>query len=172
MKRLLFDVNVVLDVLLERAPFAEAARALWAAAERKHIEALIPAHGATTVFYVAARARDVRFARRVTQDLLSVLDVAAVDGGVLRRAVTLQAADFEDAVCLAAAEAAGCGMLVTRDPAGYPGAVLPVVDPRTALAVIFGPPTDGVEDRLADGVGARAQRWRRPRSRTRKVKRR
>jgi predicted nucleic acid-binding protein len=135
-KSLLFDVNVVLDVLLDRPPFAEAARALWAAAERREIEAFIPAHCATTVFYIVARQRDARFARRVTEDLLSVSAVAAVDGSVLRRALTLPGPDFEDAVCLAAAEAAGCGALVTRDPAGYRGAGLPIVDPRTALALL------------------------------------
>jgi predicted nucleic acid-binding protein len=145
-RRLLFDVNVVLDFLLERPPFAEAAKALWAAAERKQVEAFIPAHGVTTVFYVAARQRDARFARRVTQDLLSVSAVAGVDGAVLRRALTLPTADFEDAVCLAAAEAAGCGMLVTRDPAGYLGAALPVVDPATAMALVRGPAAEGVEE--------------------------
>jgi len=143
-KRLLFDVNVLLDFLLERPPFAAAAQALWAAAERKHIAAFIPAHGATTVFYIAARHRDARFARSVMHDLLSVAAVAAVDHTVLRRALMLPGPDFEDAVCLAAAEAAGCGMLVTRDPTGYPGAALPVVDPRTALALLLGP--DRVEE--------------------------
>jgi predicted nucleic acid-binding protein len=146
-KSLLFDVNVVLDFLLERPPFAEAAQALWAAAERKQVAAFIPAHGVTTVFYLATRQRDARFARRVTQDLLSVSAVAAVDGTVLRRALTLPTQDFEDAVCLAAAEAAGCGMLVTRDPAGYRGAALPVVDPGTALALLRGPDAEGVGER-------------------------
>lgn len=146
MKRLLFDVNVLLDFLLERPPFAEAARALWAAAERKQVQAFIPAHGATTVFYITARQRDARFARGVMHDLLSVAAVAAVDGAVLQRALTSPGTDFEDAVCLAAAEASGCGMVVTRDPSGYRGATLPVVDPPTALAVLFGPSVDGVEE--------------------------
>ena len=146
MKRLLLDVNVLLDFLLERPPFAEAARALWAAAERKQVEAFIPAHGATTVFYIAARQRDANFARGVMRDLLLVAAVAPVNGTVLQRALTLPGSDFEDAVCLAAAEAAGCGMLVTRDPSGYRGAALPIVDPPTALAVLFGQVVDGVEE--------------------------
>jgi predicted nucleic acid-binding protein len=145
--RLLLDVNVVLDLLLDRAPFSRAAGLLWAAAERRRVEAFVPAHGVTTVFYLTARERDGRFARRVLQDLLAVAAVAAVDDAVLRRAFASPCPDFEDAVCLAAAEASGCAMIVTRDPSGYRGAVLPVVDPGTAVALLTGKPTDAVEER-------------------------
>jgi predicted nucleic acid-binding protein len=145
--RLLLDVNVVLDFLLDREPFAEAAGRLWANAERRRVEAFVPAHGVTTVFYVTARQRDARFARRVLQDVLSVAAVAAVDDAVLRRALASPCPDFEDAVCLAAAEAAGCAMLVTRDPAGYRGAALPILDPGAAVALFSGEPPDAVEER-------------------------
>jgi predicted nucleic acid-binding protein len=144
--RVLLDVNVVLDFLLDREPFARAAGQLWASAERRRVEAFVPAHGVTTVFYLTSRERDARFARRVLQDLLAVVAVAAVDDGVLRRALALPCPDFEDAVCLAAAEAAGCAMLVTRDPAGYRGAALPIVDPGTAVALLLGEAPDAVED--------------------------
>lgn len=103
MTRLLLVVNVVLDFLLDRAPFARAAGQLWARAERRQVEAFVPAHGVTTVLYVTARERDARLARRVLQDLLAVAAVAAVDDAVLRRAVAPPCPDFEDAVCLAAA---------------------------------------------------------------------
>lgn len=162
MKRLLLDVNVVLDVLLDRPPFAVAARGLWAAAERKEIEALIPAHGATTVYYLAQRQKGPAVARRVTEDLLTVARVAKVDEAVLRRALALRWPDFEDAVCAAAAVAAGCEILVTRDPAGFRDAPLPVVDPLTAVSLI----SDRVEEgragysRRGPRGGARAARRR------------
>jgi predicted nucleic acid-binding protein len=149
--RLLLDVNVVLDFLLDRAPFSGAARQLWARAERRRIEAFVPAHGVTTVFYVTARERNARFARRVLEDLLAVAAVAAVDGAVLGRALALPCPDFEDAVCLAAAEAAGCAMLVTRDPTGYRGAALPIVDPGTAVALLSDGAPDAVEERPGRG---------------------
>jgi hypothetical protein len=49
--------NVVLDFVLDRPPFAEAAAALWAAAKRKEIEVLVRAHGVTTVFLIWPPAR-------------------------------------------------------------------------------------------------------------------
>jgi len=47
-------------------------------------------------------------------------------------------ADFEDAVCAAAAEASGCEAIVTRDPSGFPTPRFPVVDPIAALSWLKG----------------------------------
>lgn len=137
MKPLLLDLNVVLDVVLERQPGVEPASALWAAIENGQGRGLIPAHGVTTIFYLLERARDAAFARNGVERLLSVFDVAAIDGAVLRRAVVLGWRDFEDAVCAAAAEATGCEAIVTRDPDGFPESPVPVVDPTGALSWIL-----------------------------------
>jgi predicted nucleic acid-binding protein len=145
-KRLLLDVNVVLDFLLDRPPHAEAAVALWAAAEQKAIEVLLPAHGVTTVYYLASQERGAAFARRVVGGLLAVSGVAPVDGAVLLRGLALSGPDFEDAVCAAAAEAAGCDAIVTRDPKGFRDCPVTVIDPPTALALM-----GGDADRVSEG---------------------
>lgn len=134
MKPLLLDLNIILDVILDRAPGAEAASALWAAIEKGQNRALIPAHGLTTVFYVLQKAHNAAFARNGVERLVSVFGVAAVDDTVIRRALALGWPDFEDAVCSAAAEIAGCEAIVTRDPDGYPNCTLPVIDAAAALA--------------------------------------
>ena len=138
MNRLLLDANIVLDFVLARPPHADAATALWAVAERKEVEAFVPAHGVTTIFYLAARFRNAAFARQVVNDLVLVPAIAAVDGAILRRAFGLGWPDLENAVCAAAAEAAGCDLLVTRDPRGFPASPVAVVDPPTALAILSG----------------------------------
>ena len=133
MKRLLVDLNVLLDVILDR-PGALIAAQVWAALERKHGEGYIPAHGLTTVFYIVSRAQGRAFARRALEGLLQVFSVAPVDHDVLRRALAVDWPDFEDAVCAAAAEACECDAIVTRDPAGFPESPVEVIDPATALA--------------------------------------
>lgn len=134
MKHLLFDTDVVLDVLLGRAPHDELAAALWAAGELGRCRLSISAHAVTTIFYLASRHRDPATARRLVGDLLSVFGVAPVDGDILKRAATLDMKDFEDAVACAAAEALGCDAVVTRNLADFDAAPLPAVDPATALA--------------------------------------
>src|SRR5437773_9275509 len=96
---LLLDVNVVLDVLLDRQPHVEAAASLWEMVERGRVKAYLPAHGVTTIHYLIRRERGPAFAARAVTDLLRVFDVAPVDVNVLRAAVALRMKDFEDAVC-------------------------------------------------------------------------
>jgi predicted nucleic acid-binding protein len=146
-KRLLIDVNVVLDALLARPRHSDAASRLWVAVESKRLEAMVPAHGVTTLFYLIGRARGAAAARRTVAGVIGVFGVAAVDEAVIRRAVALEWPDFEDAVCAAAAEASGCDGIVTRDPKGFRGCALPVLSAETAVALMGGTPPDRVGER-------------------------
>jgi predicted nucleic acid-binding protein len=137
-KTLLLDLNVILDVILDRRPDADAAAALWSAIESGQGRGLIPAHGITTIFYLLEKARGGVFARKGVERLISVFGVAPVNEAVVRRALAFAWADFEDAVCAAAAESSGCEAIVTRDPRGFPDAPLPVVDPIAALSWLKG----------------------------------
>lgn len=137
MKRLLLDVNVVLDVLLERSPHSEHAAALWTLIETGRAAGLLSAHAVTIVHYLVAHEHDRRRARHAIDRLLSVYTVAAVDDAVIRAAVRLGWADFEDAVTAAAAASAGCDALVTRNLRDFKGSPVPVIDAATALALVL-----------------------------------
>ena len=134
MKRLLLDLNLFLDVILNRRPHADVAAALWTAIESGLGQGLVPAHGVTTIFYILEKAQGSAFARSGVEDLVRVFGVAPVDEAVVKKALVLAWADFEDALCAAAAEASACDALVTRDPSGYPEPPLPVIDPAAALS--------------------------------------
>ena len=78
--------------------------------------------------------------KRILLDVNILLDavfgVAPVSQATLQRALTLGWTDFEDPVCAASAEAAGCDLIVTRDPADFPASPVQTVDPATALALL------------------------------------
>ncbi len=137
MKRLLLDVNVVLDVLLERSQHSEHAAALWALIETGKATGLLSADAVTIVHYLVAHEHDRRRARHAIDRLLSVFTVAAVDDPVIRSALRLGWADFEDAVTAAAAASAGCDALVTRNTRDFKGSPVPVIDAATALALVL-----------------------------------
>ncbi len=134
MKRLLLDVNVILDVLLDRAPFARAASAVWSAIEQGKATGMLSAHAVTTLHYLNGRAVGPRMAASTTEALLSVFEVAAVDTTVINAALALGWTDFEDAVTAAAAARAKCNAIVTRDPRHFKGSPLRVLAPAEAVA--------------------------------------
>lgn len=136
MMRLLFDVNVVLDVLLDRKPFADASSSAWAAVERGDADGVLSAHAVTTLHYLNARTVGVRMATETTEALLSVFEVAPVDEAVLRAAIALEWKDFEDAVTAAGARRAKCDAVVTRNPRDFKGAGVKVLTPIEAVGWI------------------------------------
>jgi predicted nucleic acid-binding protein len=139
--RALIDLNVVLDVLLDRSPWADDAAVLWARIEQGTATGLLSAHAITTLFYIAQRARDREFASRCLRDVLTVFEVAPVDHAVIDAALGIGLPDCEDAVTAAAAVAAGCELVVSRDPGGFRGGPLPVLDARSAVVFMLGAAT-------------------------------
>lgn len=92
---------------------------------------------------------------------VGVFGVAAVDQAVLQRALALGWRDFEDAVCAAAAEAADCDLIVTRDPKDFPDSSVPAVDADTAMALLAGAGPGQLRER-ARGAHARNRVGRKP----------
>lgn len=136
MKRLLVDTNVVLDVLLDRKPHANASAAVWAAIETGRAEGFLPAHAVTTIFYLARKELGQVHAKKTVTALLRVFRVAAIDGDVLRLALEGGGTDFEDQVSAAAAMMAGCDAIVARDPKGFAGSAVRVIAPEAAAVLL------------------------------------
>lgn len=133
--RILFDTNVVLDVLLDRQPHAQASAAAWAAAEGGRCTGVLAAHAVTTIHYLVRKELGETEARRVLSSILGVFEVAPIDGLVIQEALRLAAPDFEDAVTAAGARAAGCDWIITRDVKGFAGSPVRVLLPEAMLAL-------------------------------------
>jgi hypothetical protein len=64
----------------------------------------------------------------------------SVDEAVIRRAAALRLADFESAVVAAAAEAASCHAIVSRNPGDFAKSPVLVLTPKVALAFLQAEP--------------------------------
>lgn len=138
MKRVLLDTNIILDVLLDRQPHAEASAAVWAAIETRRSEGMVAAHALTTIHYLIRRETGDTKARRTISGILKVFGVAAVDVAVLQAALELPLSDFEDSVTVSAARLAGCELIVTRDPRGFRGSPIRSLTPEAVMLVLRG----------------------------------
>jgi predicted nucleic acid-binding protein len=131
--RALIDTNILLDLVLDRAPFVEDATAIWEACRTEQFVGYVSAISPLNVFYVVRRARDASIARQAVEDILAVFDICGVDGDALKTALTLPLKDFEDAGQLAGALAYQLDAIVTRDPDDFAGASLPLYSPADFL---------------------------------------
>jgi predicted nucleic acid-binding protein len=136
MRRVLFDTNVVLDVLLDRRPHVDASAEIWAAIEAGAAEGMLAAHAVTTIHYLLRKETGTAKAKRVVSAILRVFTVATVDGAVIEEALQLPFSDFEDAVTAAAARLAGCDYIVTRDPKGFRDSPVRAITPEAVAPLL------------------------------------
>ncbi len=141
--RVLFDANILLDVLLDREPHVEVAKKLVALVDNGRIEGYICATAVTNLYYIGAKGLGQKGVREHLRTLLGVFRVAPVDGDVLQRALDAAGfTDYEDAVVHEAAHSAGCSAVVTRDQTGFAKATIPVFEPLELLAAVAARSTD------------------------------
>lgn len=134
--RILFDTNIVLDVLLERQPFVHEAALLFDLTVREEIGGLLGATSITTLYYLAAKEGTQTKARENIQELLRLFEVAAVNRRVLEAAATSGFDNFEDAVLHEAAHVAGADGIVTRNAMDFSEATLAVYTPPELLTAL------------------------------------
>lgn len=113
--KILFDTNIVLDVLMDRLPYSEAAVELFSKVEDGTIIGYLCGTTITTVFYLAAKSIGAARAQEEIKKLLSLFEVAPVNRHVLEAALVLDFNDFEDAVIHEAACHVGADVIVTRN---------------------------------------------------------
>jgi len=137
--RLLLDINVLLDVVLQRDPWAQTAAELLAALEANEARGFVAGHTLPTVFYSVARSEGRDTATTAMHDLLRLVEVVAVEQQDFYRALSLPLNDFEDAVQAAAAFRIDADYLVTRNEPDFRGASVATARPSVILSLLRSP---------------------------------
>jgi hypothetical protein len=132
----LFDLNIILDVLQERVEFYEFSALLLARAETGAIQGWLAAHSVTTLFYLIAKDKSPEQARVAITSLLQFLRIASIDQDTIEQALNLPYRDFEDAVQMSATLRNQVDFLLTRNPRDYQPAPVPVIQPAELLAIL------------------------------------
>lgn len=130
---ILVDLNVVLDVIQKREPHYSVSAAVLDRIVQRQVEAILPAHVFTTLYYVVEKYQSNSAAQRVVDWLLTHFGVASVGREELIRARALGWDDFEDAVVAAAAESNGSSLIVTRNVRDFAGSPVTAVTPEEFL---------------------------------------
>jgi len=134
--KILFDTNVILDVLLNRKPFVELSANLVSSVENKTIEGYLCATTITTLDYLISKSRNRETAKIEIQKLLTLFQIADVNSTVLTMAINSGFTDFEDAVQYFSGKCSNIDGLVSRNTKDYKKAVLPIYTPDELWSII------------------------------------
>lgn len=134
--RVLVDTNVVLDVLLNRQPFAQDAAEVFALIETSVIKGFLCATTVTTVDYLLSQTLTSVKARQALKKLLDLFEIAPVNRPVLEQALDSKLSDFEDAVLEQSAILAAVDVITTRNIKDFRKSSLSVLDPAELLSTV------------------------------------
>lgn len=114
--RILVDTNVVLDIFLNRHPFAGDANRLLSKIAIYQVIGYVSASSLTDIFYIACRqTKSIAQGRQAIEMTLRLFQICPVDRSILETAFNSELSDFEDAVQIACAIDQGLDAIVTRN---------------------------------------------------------
>jgi predicted nucleic acid-binding protein len=133
----LFDSDVLLDILAQRQPFIVASARALNTVMQNQVQGYVSGHAVTNIFYILRRQVGNEVARELLAKLLQHLQVASVTDEVIRQALNSSIKDFEDAVTSAAALTAGLEIIVTRNTPDFVASLVPAMLPDEFLTTLI-----------------------------------
>ncbi|MCC5644657.1 PIN domain-containing protein [Nostoc sp. CHAB 5784] len=134
---MLFDSDVLLDILAQRQPFIVASARALNTVMQNQVQGYVSGHAVTNIFYILRRQVGNEVARELLAKLLQHLQVASVTDEVIRQALNSSIKDFEDAVTSTAALTAGLEIIVTRNTPDFVASLVPAMLPDEFLTTLI-----------------------------------
>ncbi len=134
--KVLFDTNIILDVLLDRKPFSEHASYILSSVERSEVSGFLCATTITTIHYLLSKYLDKEKAIDSITSIMALFEVAPVNRLVIENALQSKFTDFEDSVLHESARHAGAEYIITRNLKDFKNAKIPVFSPTEFLSML------------------------------------
>jgi len=134
----LIDTNVVLDIVLKNALFADSSKAILDKAEQRRFAGYISASAVTDIFYISRKKLGKKIAKEVIKELLHIFYPATVTDGNIYKALELDWNDFEDSVQYVVGESFSADYIVTRNTHDFTSGSISAVTPEKFIEIIAG----------------------------------
>ena len=139
--KVLFDTNIVVDVLQRREPWFQDGAALFRKIACRQLTGCLTAKQLTDLHYFSRKQlRGEDFvdakARQIIGRLLALFDLVDVLGVDCQNALGIENGDYEDAVFIACARRAGVDGIVTRNPDHFQKCDVTVFSPSMLLEAL------------------------------------
>ena len=133
----LLDTDILIDVALQRMPYATAAGELLDLLEQHPGTAWIAWHTVSNFYYLVSPTRGRNNTKNFLVDLVRFVNVAQTTTNSFLFATRLRMKDFEDALQVAAAVACEAEVIVTRNIRDYARSPVQAVTPESARHAFF-----------------------------------
>lgn len=134
--KILFDTNILLDLLLMRKPYYESVVKLISFVENRMIEGWLCPNTVSTVHYLLTEALDEEQAAGHLKTILSMYRIPELNQAVLNKAALGKYSDYDYALTYQAALQANVDGILTRNQEHYTESSLPVCTPGKLLALL------------------------------------
>ena len=115
MKKIVIDLNILLD-FLDKRDFHQQAAAILQLIENKKAQGFVCAHAISTLSYFLEKSPLHRaFSKQVITTFLDIFEVLEINESVLRDALRSPLTDFEDAIIEAASAKNSVDYIITRN---------------------------------------------------------
>ncbi|BFN37498.1 PIN domain-containing protein [Fidelibacter multiformis] len=134
--KILFDTNIILDVLLLRKPFYTSATFLLSQVEQGKIEGWLCPTTITTLGYLITKVKGPKEAKRLIKNLLNIFKLTDLNRSIFLTACNHKINDYEDAVLHESARLSNMEGIVTRNVKDFKHASVYVYDPDELMGMI------------------------------------
>ncbi|WDN88777.1 hypothetical protein BuS5_01745 [Desulfosarcina sp. BuS5] len=134
--KVLFDTNIIIDVLLDRKPFSEHASYLMSRVERSEINGFLCATTVTTIHYLLSKYLDKEKAIDSINSIMALFEIASVNRLVIENALKSKFSDFEDSVLHESARHAGAEYIITRNIKDFKKSKIPAYTATEFLSML------------------------------------
>jgi len=131
--RAVIDTCVIVDALQSREPFCKDAQSIFLLCANRQFEGFLTAKAITDIYYLTHRDKATRDVLTKLCALFGLLDTTALD---IRKAISAEISDFEDAVMVETAVRSGVDCIVTRNTKDYSKASIPVYAPAEFIELL------------------------------------
>jgi len=131
--RVFVDTNVIVDVVARREPFFTDSQAVLSLCALKEIDGIVSDLTFCNVAYVMRKQLNSAQLRSSLSVLKQFLEIAPIGDAGISFALANDTSDFEDAVQLAAAQAARAEVIVTRNVRHFSNSLIRVSTPSDFL---------------------------------------
>lgn len=130
---LFLDTDVLIDLALDRRPFANHSEKLLDFIQQNAVKTFIAWHSISNFYYLVNAKLDDGLAKDFIKDLLRFVKIAKASNEEVLLAMKLDMKDFEDAMQISAALAARADYILTRNIKYFKNSPIPAISPENFL---------------------------------------